>query len=536
MSPLLFLQGGRLFFAIFCTIVRYISYFCSVKQNIIDMNRRFLILFVNLLFCCVTLSAQDAEKSDLQKRAESIDPKENIASARSTFIHAFNDYANQGKIQQAVECAAKATALYYKENLYQEAFDLLRRADQTIAASKLSPSQSASCHYFTTKERLQMYIKMRRVESAKEQLKLLEGHAIAASNDETTNDLLYTKAVYYYTFGMNAQGNAVFKEMADKLTASKEYDKVDEVYQTLIANGRKSGSASIVAQSYSNYMAWKDSTNALKHADEIKALKKQISDNEATIADKDSSLTSRSVIITALLVLVGILAAALVLGAIMLMRYILLTRRQKKNIQLANESNALKAKFISNIAAQLEPTFRKLDSRQPEVQALLDFSSHIQTLSELENSKEPVEMEDVQVQQFCEDLMNQVRDQAKNDVTVTVNAPKMSVPMNREYVSHILLHLLQNAVEYTPEGGKVTLEYKKRGQHSHQFLVSDTGEGIPEEKRDDLFKPFLEIRDLTQGDGLGLPICKQMALHMNGDLDIDPAFTKGTRFVLELHT
>ena len=35
MSPILFLQGGRLFFAIFCTIVRYISYFCSVKQNIV---------------------------------------------------------------------------------------------------------------------------------------------------------------------------------------------------------------------------------------------------------------------------------------------------------------------------------------------------------------------------------------------------------------------------------------------------------------------------------------------------------------------
>jgi signal transduction histidine kinase len=99
-----------------------------------------------------------------------------------------------------------------------------------------------------------------------------------------------------------------------------------------------------------------------------------------------------------------------------------------------------------------------------------------------------------------------------------------------------MLHLLQNAVEYTPEGGKITLDYKKRGQHTHQFLVSDTGEGIPEEKRDDLFKPFLEIRDLTQGDGLGLPICKQMALRMNGDLDLDPAFTKGTRFVLELHT
>jgi signal transduction histidine kinase len=66
-------------------------------------------------------------------------------------------------------------------------------------------------------------------------------------------------------------------------------------------------------------------------------------------------------------------------------------------------------------------------------------------------------------------------------------------------------------------------------------MVSDTGCGIPEEKREDIFKPFLEIRDLTQGDGLGLPICKQMALKMNGDLNIDPQFTKGTRFVLELH-
>ena len=80
------------------------------------------------------------------------------------------------------------------------------------------------------------------------------------------------------------------------------------------------------------------------------------------------------------------------------------------------------------------------------------------------------------------------------------------------------------------------MEFKKRGPHSHQFIVSDTGNGIPEEKREDVFKPFLEIRDLTEGDGLGLPICKQMALKMNGDLEIDSQYTKGTRFVLELRS
>ena len=185
---------------------------------------------------------------------------------------------------------------------------------------------------------------------------------------------------------MNAQGNAVFKEMADKLTAQKDYDKVDEVYKTLIANGRRSNNANMVAQSYSNYLAWKDSTNAMKHADEIKALKQQIADNEAAISEKDSSLTTRQLIIIGLCILAGALAAALAVGAFVLLRFILLTRKQKKTIRLANESNALKAKFISNISAQLDPTLKNLDGTIPEVKALKDFSQHIQTLSELENS------------------------------------------------------------------------------------------------------------------------------------------------------
>ena len=120
-------------------------------------------------------------------------------------------------------------------------------------------------------------------------------------------------------------------------------------------------------------------------------------------------------------------------------------------------------------------------------------------------------------------------------MTLTVNAPNSSAQINKEYVTHILRHLLSNAAEYTPENGTICLDFKKRGPHTFQFLVSDTGEGIPEEKRQDVFKPFLEIHDLTKGDGLGLPICKLMAIKMNGDLSIDPKFTKGTRFILEMH-
>ena len=281
-------------------------------------------------------------------------------------------------------------------------------------------------------------------------------------------------------------------------------------------------------------MAWKDSVSALKVADEIGALKQQIADNEASIADKDSSLSTRQMFIIGLGVLVIALLCALALGAVVLLRYIMQTRKQKKTIAMLNENNVLKAQFISNISAQMAPTLQKLDSRIPEVKALQNFSDHVQTLSSLENSTEAVELEETQIQQFCESLVDQIRDKVKPGVTLVVNVPKTTAMIHREYVSHILLHLLNNAAIYTPQGGKITLDYKKRSAHSHQFLVTDTGESIPEEKREDVFKPFLEVRDLTTGDGLGLPICKQMALKMDGDLEIDGAFTKGTRFVLNL--
>ena len=500
------------------------------------MNTKFFSLLLSLLFCCAVASAQEVQKSALQQRAEADNEKGDIASARFHFIRAFEDYAGKGQIRQGVECGTKATALYYKENYYKEAFDLLQRIEQAIQSKEQDGSKKAALKYLTVKERLEMYIRMRRSANALDQINAMETLANATGDESVKNDLLYNKAIYYYTFGQNAQGNAVFKEMADKLTASKEYDKVDQVYQTLIANGRKAGNANLVAQSYSSYLAWKDSANALKHADEIGALKKQIADNEAAISEKDSSLTSRQLIIIGLCILAAALAAALAVGAVVLLRFIALTRKQKKTIRQANENNALKAKFISNISAQLDPTLQKLDSRAPEVKALLDFSKHIQTLSELENTDGEVELEDTQVQQFCESLADKVRDKVKSGVTLTVNAPSMSAKINQEYVSHILLHLLSNAAEYTPEGGKIWLDYKTRGAHVHQFLVSDTGQGIPEEKREEIFKPFREIRDLTTGDGLGLPICKQMAINMNGDLDIDPEFTKGTRFVLNLHT
>ena len=481
-------------------------------------------------------SQNNSSTSNLQQKAEQELAQGHRASARSYYVMAYEDYAKKGDIKASVDCGVKATALYYKDNAYKEAFELLRNVDQSIRSQRISGSAKAALHYQTSKERMNMYLRMRKNASTQEQLNIMASHAQASNDEAVKNDLLYNKAICYYTYGQNEKGNAVFKEMAGKLTAQKEYDKVEEVYKTLIANGRRSNSANMVAQSYGSYLAWKDSVNALKAADAQAALKKQIADNEASIAEKDSSLTARMAIIVGLCILSGALAVALVGCIFVLLRYIILSRNQKKTIKAISENNAQKANFISNISSQLAPALSKLDARQPEVKAMEDFVAHIQTMSELEsNAEKTVELTDIHVQPFCEGLMDQIRNKVKSGVTLNVNAPKMTAAFNEEYLSHILSHLLSNAAEYTPEGGTIGLEYKKRGAHSHQFIVSNTGASIPEEEREEVFKPFRTIQDLTKGDGLGLPICRQMAMLMNGSLEIDPQFAKGTRFVLDLH-
>ena len=167
---------------------------------------------------------------------------------------------------------------------------------------------------------------------------------------------------------------------------------------------------------------------------------------------------------------------------------------------------------------------------------LKELMSHIQTYMELESTREErYEMKDLNINSLCESIMNKAKENFHPEVTASLNVPRVNVRTNAEALENILLYLLGNAAQHT-ESGKITLEFKKRSAHSGQFIVTDTGIGIPEEKRANLFKPFAEIQDLPKGDGLGLPTCNLIAYKLNGTLRLDEEYKKGTRFVLELHS
>ena len=440
--------------------------------------------------------------------------------------------------QQQTNRLVRQAQRSHARNEYKEAFEQLRNAEQALNDDEHAKNKKMpEVRYTIAKERLNMYIKLRNAKRANDQLTRMEELAKAANIDSLKNDLLYMTANSAFTFGKNSEGDKAINELIGKYKVNKQYEKVNECYKTLIDIARRAGNATLTARAYDKFIIWNDSLKALNAQDELNELQRKYDESLSIIEEKDSSISTKQFIIIGLCALAAILGGALALGIIILLRYILLTRKQKKTIQIANEHNQLKNEFIRNISTQMEPTLNTLDATQPGVQALRTFTAHIQELSELENTlTEPYELQETNVSTFCEQVMEQIRGKVAEDVTLTVNAPKLTAKICPEQLERLLLHLLENAATYTPAGGKIWIDFKKRGAHTHQFVISDTGCGIAEELRENLFKPFTETKDLAEGDGLGLPICALIATKMNGSLTLDTGYTRGTRFVLELHT
>ena len=196
-----------------------------------------------------------------------------------------------------------------------------------------------------------MYIALKNPAQAKNQLDKLEEMAKLAKNDSLMEVLLYTKANYYYTFNQNAQGDACFRKLINQYKEKKDYDKVSDCYKTLIGIARKANNASLMERTYESYIVWTDSVKALTAQDELNVLKRKYDESLLTIQDKDSTLSAKQYIIIGLCTLVAILIAALIVLAILLLRFITGNRKLKKSVIIAIDHNDLKNYFFHNISS-----------------------------------------------------------------------------------------------------------------------------------------------------------------------------------------
>ena len=447
--------------------------------------------------------------------------------------------AQNANLKKTVEDGIKTSIQQTENREWKEAFATCREMDALIATEEQKTKKAApELHFLVSKERLRMYMRLNKPEQCKEQLDKLEEYAEKAKSAEVNEDLLMTKAGYYQKFGMNDKSLQCYKALVQQRSAGKDEKGVDQCYQDMLAQAKSGKNASLTRALERLYTNWQDSIKAVRAAQELKSLQDEFTASQNILAEKESKISTQRGVIVFLCILAAALAGGLLFFIGIMVKNIRQIKKLKKSLNIANDNNELKSKFINNIGLQIAPSLDAIEAGnvKKHVQALKDLMAHIQSYMELEKSREErYAMKDMNISTLCESIMNKAKETFKPEVAASLNVPRVSVRTNAEALENILLYLLGNAALHT-ETGKISLEFKKRSAHSGQFIVTDTGTGIPEEKIATLFKPFAEIQDLTKGDGLGLPTCALIAYKLNGTLRLDEEYKKGTRFILELHS
>ena len=106
-----------------------------------------------------------------------------------------------------------------------------------------------------------------------------------------------------------------------------------------------------------------------------------------------------------------------------------------------------------------------------------------------------------------------------------------------ERVQQILINLLSNAIKFTPEGGRIVIDCEA-AERTVWLRVTDTGIGIPSDRLEAIFDPFVQVKaglaSRDSGIGLGLAISRDLARAMHGDLRVESELARGSTFTLEL--
>jgi len=110
------------------------------------------------------------------------------------------------------------------------------------------------------------------------------------------------------------------------------------------------------------------------------------------------------------------------------------------------------------------------------------------------------------------------------------------VQIDREQIKQVFLNVLLNAIQATPERGKITVKtrpFRKPGGESYaQIEFSDTGCGIPGEHLEEIFNPFFTTK--STGSGLGLSISHQIVQDHSGYIEVESQLDKGSSFFINL--
>ncbi|MGA2110966.1 MAG: ATP-binding protein [Anaerolineales bacterium] len=176
-----------------------------------------------------------------------------------------------------------------------------------------------------------------------------------------------------------------------------------------------------------------------------------------------------------------------------------------------------------------------LEAIQSEAERLIRLVGDLLLLAQAETGNLPLAREPVDVDTVLLEVFQQGRILAQDHLTLVMGDwDQAQVIGDRDRLKQLFLNLMANAVQYTPNGGRVTLSLRLVGEWTH-ISVTDTGPGIPAEEIPHLFERFYRVdrsrtRRSYSGAGLGLSIAYWIAVNHGGRIEVASEMGKGTTF------
>jgi len=186
-----------------------------------------------------------------------------------------------------------------------------------------------------------------------------------------------------------------------------------------------------------------------------------------------------------------------------------------------------------------ENTF--LEMIESETERLSAIVNQILLAGQLESGRVSLVETECDLGELVEGVVSAARVTAPDsvDFELEANGDGLELHCDEDKLRQVLVNLVENAVKYSPDGGKVTVLFGAQNGRA-RIEVRDRGLGIPETDYARVFEKFTRLDPgLSRGvggTGLGLYIARELVERMGGEIAVDSALGSGSTFVVELPT
>lgn len=175
---------------------------------------------------------------------------------------------------------------------------------------------------------------------------------------------------------------------------------------------------------------------------------------------------------------------------------------------------------------------------------LLMLINDILEMAKLEAGKSALDVKEFNLNEYLTEVCEMFRTQAERqqkhfELSLQIKDPVVKGDSFK--IGQIMNNLLSNALKYSCEGAEIRVEARQFDYQKHskfQIVVADTGIGMSEEFLNHIFEPYSRETHFTprttEGTGLGMPIVKSLVQQMSGEITVESAVGKGSRFTVTL--